>query len=115
MSDDPLESWWCHTASVRRLIGAGAGGNVYDPAPPAAPADLAGFYRDAAKLVRSSAGEDTMSAGQFAFPRTADPVPAGSLFIAPAEFGARVFTVIASSIADGGGHPTPDHQMIAVQ
>lgn len=112
---DPLAPWWVHTAGVRRLVGAGAAGDVYDPPVPADPAAVTGFYRDGAKLVRTGDGEDTVSSGQFSYPRDTPPVPVGSLFITPPEFGGRVTTVIVSSVADGGGNPTPDHQTVAVQ
>lgn len=104
-----LDSWWVHVIGVRRLVGSGAGGDVYSPAAPAAPAPLTGFWHDGTKLVRDANGEEIVSSAQFAYPLSGGAVPAGSQVIAPAAFGGATRIVIACARGDGGGQPTPDH------
>lgn len=111
---DPLMEWWGHTVGVWRLTGSGPDGDVYTPALADDPTPVAGFYRDGAKLVFGPDGRQITANGQFAFARDIDRVPVGSRIKTPDWAGARITTVVASAIGDGGGQPTPDHHEISV-
>jgi hypothetical protein len=105
MADD-LAEWWRHTVSVRRWTGPGeAGGDSF-----AATEDVLGFYSD--KTVYSNG--EVVASGRFAFPSTVDYIPVQSLVTLPALFGGRTCRVVSTAVADGGGQPTPDHQVIGV-
>lgn len=112
---DPLARWWVHEVGVRRLTGSGAGGDVYTPAPPAAPESVPCFVRDGTKLVRAMNGSEVVSTVQIAYPAAIARIPVGSKVTLPALFGGRTSTVISSSVGDGGGLPTPDHNEAALQ
>lgn len=108
---DPLGDWWVHTVSVRRWLRNGQGGApALDNA-----ADVTGFYSDKERLVPGPDGEQIAASGAFAFPSDIAYIPVRSELTLPAKFGSRTVTVVASSVGDGGGQPTPDHQQVAVQ
>lgn len=112
---DPLASWWVHQFGVRRLVGSGAGGDLFVPATPDAPADVLGFWADGTTLVRDMNGEEVASSARVAHPITDDRIPPGSLVTAPAAFGGSTYTVIATARGDGGGQSTPDHWQISLR
>jgi hypothetical protein len=110
---DPLASHWVHTVTVARYLGAGGYGSTY-----ADPEDVTGFYDDSAVW---NAGE-IVGAGRFAFPRSVAYIPPQSEITLPANvFGTRpdgsprTYQVVTSAVGDGGGMPTPDHQLVTVK
>lgn len=121
---DPLADWWVHQVTVRRWVGDGAYGPVFDPAEM-----LAGYVRDGEKLVRNAQGDQVVSSAQVGLPLVKPDgtpvayVPVGSQVDLPAQFGhapgdpssPRTSTVLVSARGDGGGQPTPDHYVLALQ
>jgi adenine/guanine phosphoribosyltransferase-like PRPP-binding protein len=97
-----------HTVSVKRFLRTGQGGAVVL----AAAEDVQGFYSDEIKLVTGPDGKQIAAAGAFAYPMTADYIPVRSELTLPATFGGHTVTVVTSSVGDGSGLPTPDHQEV---
>lgn len=123
MSVDPLVDWWVHEVIVHRWTGSGAYGDTFDPPLDQPGVTLLGFVHDGAKLVVNAGGQQVTSSAQVALPIAADYVPVKSQVQLPASFGhapgdpssPRTSTVIASARGDGGGQPTPDHYVLALQ
>jgi hypothetical protein len=115
---DPLAEWWVHEVTIRRWAGDGAYAPVFD-----APETIAGFVHDGEKLIRNAQGQQVISSAQVALPITAAYVPVGSEIDLPMQFGhapgdpsaPRTSTVLDSARGDGGGQPTPDHYVLALQ
>jgi adenine/guanine phosphoribosyltransferase-like PRPP-binding protein len=93
---------------VKRFLRTGQGGAVVL----AAAEDVQGFYADEIKLVTGPDGKQIAAAGAFAYPMTAGYIPVRSELTLPATFGGRTVTVVTSSVGDGSGLPTPDHQEV---
>lgn len=110
MVSDPLADWWHHTVSVKPFLRSGQGGAPIW----GAPYNQVGFYVDQTKLVPGPDGQQVAASGQFGFPAGAPYIKVRSELTLPAVFGSRVVTVQSSSVGDGGGQPTPDHQEVAV-
>jgi hypothetical protein len=105
---DPLgdAGWWVHTLQVERYTGDGeAGGKSYAQAVP-----VTGFYSDKTEF----SGGQIVTSGRFAFPPDVPYIPAQSRVTLPALFGGRVTQVVTVSVGDGGGQPTPDHQVVGL-
>jgi hypothetical protein len=69
-----------------------------------------GYYSDQTVY---EAGE-VVASGRFAYPASAPNIPVRSRVTLPARFGSRVVLVKKSAVGDGGGQPTPDHQVVGV-
>lgn len=103
---DALADWWRHTVTVQRWTGPSeAGGDSLD-----APVTVVGWYSDKTEY----SGGQVIAAGRFAFPIDVDYIPVQSHVTLPAEFGGRKVRVVSVAVGDGGGQPTPDHQLIGV-
>lgn len=100
-----------HNLSVARWLREGQGGTQVRADPPE---DITGLYSDSERLVSGPDGAQILASGAFVFPMTYGYVPVQSLVTLPALFGSRVVTVVSSSVGDGAGLPTPDHQMIGL-
>lgn len=99
-----------HTLSVERFLREGQQNRpVYDTAE-----DITGFYDDSERLIAGPTGEQILASGVFVFPMTYAYVPLQSRATLPAQFGGRTVKVMSSSVGDGAGLPTPDHQMIGL-
>lgn len=109
MVSDPLGEWWVHPVGLHRMVDNGAYGPIYDPPLDSDPVTVLGFVRDGSKLIAGPNGEQVTSSAQIALPAGTPYVPVQSQVTLPAMFGGRTSTVIACSVADGGGQPTPDH------
>lgn len=106
---DVLADWWVHTVSVQRWTGTGPSGDVY-----AAATSVTGFLDDTTKLIRAADGSQVTSSATFFAPLGTAYVPTGSIVTLPAEFGSRTAVVLAVSVHDAGGQPTPDHIELAL-
>lgn len=108
---DPLAEWWVHEVVLERYKQRGAyeTGDEFDE-----PVVLPGFVADGLKLMIGPTGEQVASTARVALPSSVGYIPANSRVTLPAEFGNRVCTVVACSVADGGGQPTPDHVEIGL-
>lgn len=106
---DPLASWWVHPVVVKRFAGAGRYGSDYPSSE-----TVLGFVRDGTKLVVGPGGQQVTSSAQIALPKGTAYVPVNSEVTLPAQFGGRTSTVVACSVGDGGGQPTPDHVEISL-
>lgn len=101
---DPLADWWVHDIQVERKTGAGAYGDTY-----ASPETVTGLIDDTRRLVRTGAGEETMSSASVFLPIGTTDVPLGSRVTLPAAFGGRGSTVIAVARHEAGSQPVPAH------
>jgi hypothetical protein len=108
---DPLADWWRHTLDLWRFVKDAPYGRVYSPPLAEGPANVTGYYRD--ETILNAAGQIEAS-GRFAFPRAVAYVPVKSRMRLPAAFGGRTVDVVKVQVGDGGGQPTPDHQIVWV-
>lgn len=107
---DPLANWYRHSVQVERFIGTGAFGDDYATAT----TELA-MIDDTARLVRAADGSQVVSSTRLGLASTTTNIPPSSRVTLPAEFGGRRTFVLAVSVGDGGGQPTPDHVELALQ
>lgn len=110
MTADPLGAWFTHSMAVERFTGTGPYGDAYT----AATTELAAVD-DSTKLIRGADGSDVVSSTRIFLPSTTVYVPPGSRVTLPAIYGSRRTIVLAVSVHDGGGQPTPDHVELALQ
>jgi hypothetical protein len=108
---DPLAQWWRHTVQLRRVTGSGSKGDILEPEPGT---PLLGFVSDKRQMVRAQSGDLVVSETSVMLPVAVGAVPLDSLVTLPAQFGPAVRRVIACSVHDGGGQPTPDHVELAL-
>lgn len=85
-------------------------GEVYD-----LPDTVLGWVEDKAKLVVTATGSESLSSARIMFPAGTALIPLGSKVTLPAAHGSRQSIVIAASVHDGGGNPTPDHHEYALE
>lgn len=109
MAADPLAAWWVHPVTITPYGGRTPTGESWGE-----PFDAVGFVDDQRKLVRDATGAQVVAETTLALPANTPAVPLGSQVILPARFGEAVRTVLASSVGDGGGQPTPDHIELAL-
>jgi hypothetical protein len=107
---DPLAGWYTHQVTVERFIGTGAFGDSY-----AAQDVVLMAVDDKRRLVRAADGSQVVSETSVAHPLGITAIPPRSKVTLPATFGGRRTIVIASSVGDGGGMPTPDHVELALE
>lgn len=115
---DPLARFWVHQIQVRRKVGSGAYGPVFDPAADQDADTFLGWVEDGTKLVADGNGGQVASSARVACPASTPYVPVGSEITLPPQYAApgqtRVTKVIAVGLGDGGGLPTPDHMTLAL-
>lgn len=97
-----------HTVTVKRFVRSGQGGSVIL----ATAEDVQGFYVDEIALVTGPDGKQIAASGAFAYPMGVDYIPVRSELTLPATFHGRTVTVVTSSVGDGSGLSTPDHQEV---
>jgi len=109
---DELTPWFRHSVSIERLIGTGPFGDSYA----AVTSELA-MVDDKRRLVRAADGSQVVSSTTIYLAAGTAYVSTGSRVTLPATFGVpqRRSIVLASSVHDGGGQPTPDHLELALQ
>lgn len=110
MSVDPLAEWFTWPVLIERWTGRGPSGDVY-----AAGTTEMAMVDDERKLVRGTDGQMVVSETSIALAITTTAIPPGSRVTLPAAFGGRRTVVIATSVGDSGGLPTPDHVELALQ
>lgn len=104
MTSDPLAGWWRHPVVIRRLVGRGAYGPVHGD-----PVDGLARISGKSRMVRDQAGAEVLSTVTVSLPIEVGHVAPGSTVTLPESHGGREAIVIAASVSDGGGQPTPDH------
>ena len=109
MATDPLAAWWVHPVTIKPYGGRTPAGESWGD-----PFDVVGFVDDQRKLVRDATGAQVVAETTLALPADTPAVPLGSEVTLPEKFGPAVRTVLASSVGDGGGMPTPDHVELAL-
>lgn len=107
-----LGDWYRHDVTVERFTGSGPSGDVYSTA-----TDELGMVDDTRRLVRAADGGQVVSSTTVYLPSSTTPVPVGSRVTLPTAFGTplRRSIVLAVSVHNGGGRPTPDHVQLALQ
>lgn len=110
MSVDPLADWYTWPVAVERYTGTGPSGDIYA----AATTELV-MVDDKRRLVRAPDGSQVVSETSVAHPLTVTAIPPGSRVTLPATFGGRRTIVLATSVGDSGGRPTPNHVELALQ
>lgn len=107
---DYLAAWWVHDLTVRRFTGYDA----YGKRQYATAQTIKGFVNDTRRMVRNADGVEVVSETTVYLPAGTATIPVDSEVTLPATFGGRVTTVLAVSVHDGGGQPTPDHVELAL-
>lgn len=119
--------WFTHPVKVVRKLGDTAYGDsdleygaVIDETAPdgvIAPAEETILCRivDKQQIIRGASGLEITSNARLHCHINTLPIPVGSRVTLPPSFGNREMTVQATSRADGGGMPTPDHYTLFLE
>lgn len=110
MSVDPLAEWYLWPVLIERFKGRGSSGDVY-----ATGTTEMAMVDDTTRLVTSTDGQQITSQTTLALADGTVAIPPGSRVTLPATFGGRRTVVIATSVGNSGGLPTPDHVELALQ
>lgn len=104
MISDPLAGWWQHPVTIQRLLGQGAYGPVHGD-----PEDRMARISGKSRMVRDTTGAEVLSTVTVSLPLEVGHVAPGSTVTLPTSHGGREALVVAASVSDGGGQPTPNH------
>lgn len=104
---DPLADWWKMPVVVKRKLGDGANGPVFDDE-----TTHLGKITQKRKMVRSVDGNEVVSEARVSFPALTPQIQVGSLVTFPVEFGGRTAEVLADQLHHSGMDETPNYYSI---
>lgn len=99
-----LAGWFTQNVTIERFLGSTGHGPTY-----AAPATVAAFVDQGAKLVRNPQGDQVVSSTRVFLPSTTDAVPLGSRVTLPAAYGGTRASVLGVALHLAPGLPVPEH------
>ncbi|OZC62356.1 hypothetical protein CH267_02125 [Rhodococcus sp. 06-621-2] len=107
MVNDPLAIWWKWPIAVKRKLGDGANGPVFD-----GPITHFGKITQKRKMIRNVAGTEVVSEARVSLAALTPLIQVGSLVIFPASFGGREAEVLAEQLHHSGMDETPNFYSI---